>query len=376
MNNIKRVFLIVLDSCGIGASDDAGKFSDNGCSTIKSISGSPEFKIDTLRSLGYTNIDGLSFLGEGTLKSKVARLKELSMGKDTTIGHWEIAGIVSEKPLPVFPEGFPEELLNSFSEKTGRKIICNKPYSGTEVIKDYGEEHLKTGALIVYTSADSVFQIAAHESIVPPEELYRYCKIARELLKGDYGVGRVIARPFEGEYPFKRTSRRHDFSLEPPEETMLDRLKSKGFDVIGVGKIHDIFAGKGVTEYVFTCNNREGMAKTDEFQKKDFNGLCFINLVDFDMVYGHRNDIDGYAKAFSEFDKWLKSFIENMKDDDALIITADHGCDPGFKGTDHTREYVPFMLYHKNIKPENSGTIKGYTYVAECVENLLLGGKI
>lgn len=376
MNNIKRVFLIVLDSCGIGASDDAGKFGDSGCSTIKSISGSPEFKIDTLRSLGYTSIDGLSFLGEGTLKSKVARLKELSMGKDTTIGHWEIAGIVSEKPLPVFPEGFPEELLNTFSEKTGRKIICNKPYSGTEVIKDYGEEHIKTGALIVYTSADSVFQIAAHEGIVPPEELYRYCKIARELLKGDYGVGRVIARPFEGEYPFKRTSRRHDFSLEPPEETMLDRLKSKGFDVIGVGKIHDIFAGRGLTEYVFTENNRDGMSETEEYQKKDFNGLCFINLVDFDMVYGHRNDVDGYAKAFTEFDEWLKGFTENMNDDDALIITADHGCDPGFKGTDHTREYVPFILYYKDIEPENSGTVNGYTYVADCVENLLLGGKI
>lgn len=371
MNKIKRVFLIVLDSCGIGEAPDAENFGDKGCSTIGTISKSPEFNIDTLRSLGYTKIDGLSFLGDGELKLQVARLKELSQGKDTTIGHWEIAGVISEKPLPTFPNGFPEDLIKEFSEKTGRKVICNKTYSGTEVIKDYGEEHLKTGALIVYTSADSVFQIAAHEDIVPPEELYRYCEIAREILVGDWGVGRVIARPFEGEFPFKRTPRRHDFSLKPPKETLLDQLKSRGFDVIGVGKINDIFAGQGITEYVYTQNNADGMEKTSEYQKKDFNGLCFINLVDFDMVYGHRNDIDGYAKAFSEFDKWLKSFIENMKDDDALIITADHGCDPGFSGTDHTREYVPFILYNKNIKPENSGTIEGYTYVSDCVKNLL-----
>ena len=270
-----------------------------------------------------------------------------------------------------FPNGFPEDIIAELSERTGRKVICNKTYSGTEVIKDYGEEHIKTGALIVYTSADSVFQIAAHEDIVPPEELYRYCEIAREILVGDLGVGRVIARPFEGEYPFKRTSRRHDFSLKPPEETLLDQLKTQGFDVIAVGKINDIFAGEGITEYVYTQNNADGMEKTLEYQKKDFNGLCFINLVDFDMVYGHRNDIDGYAKAFSEFDKWLKTFIENMKDDDAFIITADHGCDPDFPGTDHTREYVPFILYNKNITPENLGTIDGYTYVSECVKKLL-----
>ena len=371
MNNIKRVFLIVLDSCGIGEAPDAEKFGDKGCSTIRSISKSSEFNIDTLRSLGYTKIDALSFLGDGELKAQVARLKELSQGKDTTIGHWEIAGVISEKPLPTFPNGFPEDLIKKFSEKTGRKVICNKTYSGTEVIKDYGEEHLKTGALIVYTSADSVFQIAAHEDIIPPEELYRYCEIAREILVGDLGVGRVIARPFDGKYPFKRTPRRHDFSLKPPKETLLDQLKTQGFDVIGVGKINDIFAGQGITEYIYTQNNADGMEKTSEYQKKDFNGLCFINLVDFDMVYGHRNDVNGYAKAFSEFDKWLKSFIENMKDDDALIITADHGCDPGFPGTDHTREYVPFILYNKNITPENLGTIDGYTYVSECVKKLL-----
>ena len=361
----------MLDSCGIGEAPDAKSFGDEGCSTIKSISQSKEFNIPTLRELGYTNIDGLSFLGDGTLKSKIARLKEKSRGKDTTIGHWEIAGIVSEKPLPVFPQGFPNEILQEFSRKTGRGVLCNKPYSGTAVIKDYGEEHLKTGKLIVYTSADSVFQIAAHESIVPPETLYDYCRIAREILTGEYGVGRVIARPFEGEYPFKRTSRRHDFSIAPPKKTMLDRLKEKGLDVIGVGKIHDIFAGHGLTEYVFTENNTDGMTKTTEYLKKDFNGLCFVNLVDFDMVYGHRRDIDGYAKAFTDFDGWLGGFIKNMKESDALIITADHGCDPAFKGTDHTREYVPFILYSASLSPENLGTITGFDYVAECVENLL-----
>ncbi len=373
MDKFKRVFLIVLDSCGIGEAPDADNFGDKGANTIGTISKSPYFNINTLRDIGYTHIDGLSFLGEGSLKSKVARLQEVSNGKDTTIGHWEIAGVISEKPLPTFPNGFPQELIDEFSKRTGRKVICNKTYSGTEVIKDYGNEHLESGALIVYTSADSVFQIAAHEDKIPLEELYNYCKIAREMLQGDWGIGRVIARPFEGECPFKRTSNRHDFSLEPPSETLLDRLKAKGFDVIGVGKINDIFAGKGITEYVYTKNNADGMSKTTEYQKKDFNGLCFVNLVDFDMVYGHRNDIDGYAKAFSDFDRWLKSFIDNMNDDDALIITADHGCDPGFKGTDHTREYVPFILYGKNIAPENMGTIKGFDFVSRWVTKLLEG---
>lgn len=371
MAEIKRVFLIVLDSCGIGEAPDADLFGDAGCSTIKSISKSPYFKIDTLRNLGYTHIDGLSFLGDGKLTAKVGRLREKSNGKDTTIGHWEIAGIVSEKPLPTFPDGFPKDFIDEFSKRIGRKVICNKTYSGTEVLKDYGEEHLRTGALIVYTSADSVFQIAAHESIISPEKLYEYCRIAREMLQGDLGVGRVIARPFEGEYPFKRTPRRHDFSLTPPEETMLDYLKNKGYDVIGVGKIRDIFEGKGLTEFTFTENNADGMAKTSDYLKKDFNGLCFVNLVDFDMVYGHRRDVDGYAKAFSQFDLWLKTFIDNMRETDALIITADHGCDPGFKGTDHTREYVPFILYFENIEPVNSGTIDGFTYISDTVKSLL-----
>ena len=369
----KRVFLIVLDSCGIGEAPDAESFGDKGANTVKSISQSRNFNIENLKSIGFTEIDGLSYLGKGELKSEVARLKEKSKGKDTTIGHWEIAGVVSEKPLPTFPDGFPDELLDEFSRLTGRGVLCNKPYSGTEVIKDFGEEHLKTGALIVYTSADSVFQIAAHESIVPPETLYEYCRIARKLLVGDLGVGRVIARPFEGEYPFKRTSRRHDFSLEPPKTTILDKLKDNGLDVIGIGKINDIFAGKGITEYTYTKNNDDGMAKALEYQKKDFNGLVFVNLVDFDMVYGHRNDVDGYAKALADFDKWLPTFIENMKSDDVLIITADHGCDPGDLSTDHTREYVPFIMYGKNIKTKNNGTVEGFIFVADTVKKLLLG---
>ena len=372
MSNIKRVFLIVLDSCGIGNAPDAKLFGDEGANTVKSISKSNQFNIKNLLSMGFSNIDGLSYLGDGALKCKVARLCEKSMGKDTTIGHWEIAGVVSEKPLPTFPEGFPEDILKEFSEKTGRGVICNKAYSGTEVIKDYGEEHLKTGDLIVYTSADSVFQIAAHESLVPPEKLYEYCRIAREILKGDFGIGRVIARPFESEYPFKRTANRHDFSLEPPEQTMLDELKAEGFDVIGVGKINDIFAGKGLTEYVYTKNNEDGMGKTTEYQMKTFNGLCFVNLVDFDMSFGHRRDVDGYAKALTQFDEWLGGFVENMSETDALIITADHGCDPDFKGTDHTRECVPFVMYGKNIEPENLGTIEGYDYISDVIKKILI----
>ena len=371
MADIKRVFLFVLDSCGIGDAPDADKFGDSGANTIKSISKSPEFNIETLKSLGFTYIDGLSYLGNGALKSRVCRLCEASMGKDTTIGHWEIAGIISDKPLPTFPDGFPQDFIKNFENAIGTKVLCNKSYSGTEVLKDFGEEHMKTGYPIVYTSADSVFQIAAHENIIPPERLYEICKIARNILTADLGIGRVIARPFEGSYPFKRTPRRHDFSLTPPEKTMLDELKDKGFDVIGIGKIHDIFAGQGLTEFVFTENNTDGMEKATQYQKRNFNGLCFINLVDFDMVYGHRRDTAGYAKALKQFDIWLKGFIENMRDDDALIITADHGCDPDFSGTDHTRECVPCLIHGKEIAPSNNGTIKGFTYISDTVKTLL-----
>ena len=284
------------------------------------------------------------------------RISEASKGKDTTIGHWEIAGIESEKPLPTFPNGFPDRLIKAFEEKTGRRVICNLPYSGTEVIKDYGKESVETGALIVYTSADSVFQIAAHEGVVPIEELYRYCEIARELCVGEFGVGRVIARPFEGEHPYTRTSRRHDYSVVPPKKTMLNFLSEQGKDVRAVGKINDIFVGSGITGTVRTINNEDGINKTLEWMKEDFEGLCFINLVDFDMVYGHRNDVEGYAKALSYFDSRLPELVAELREEDLLIITADHGCDPATPSTDHSREHVPVVIIGENVKPGNLGT--------------------
>lgn len=367
---MKRVFLIVLDSFGIGAMPDSADYGDIGVNTLGSISKSEKFKIDNLKKLGLFNIDGVDCCdGVDTPKAAVCRLAELSKGKDTTIGHWEIAGIISNKPLPTYPNGFPKEVLDEFSRRTGRAVICNKPYSGTEVIKDYGQEHLKTGALIVYTSADSVFQIAAHEEVVPLDELYRYCRIAREMLVGEHGVGRVIARPFVGEVGnFKRTSNRHDFSLEPPHKTMLDCIKKSGRDTISVGKIYDIFAGQGISEYVYTTGNRDGMAKTLEYAKRDFNGICFTNLVDFDMLYGHRNDVDGYAAALSEFDEWLGSFLPLLNQDDLLIITADHGCDPAYTvSTDHSREYVPLIIYGDKVDNVNLGTKEGFCNIGKTV---------
>ena len=370
---MKRVFLIVLDSFGIGEAPDAADFGDAGTSTIKSISRSELFSAENMRRLGLFNINGLESMGAVPCPAAAhAKMRERSMGKDTTIGHWEIAGIVSPDPLPTYPDGFPAEILDAFSEATGRGILCNKPYSGTDVIRDYGEEHLKTGDLIVYTSADSVFQIAAHEDIVPVEQLYDYCRAARKILCGRHGVGRVIARPFVGEAgSFKRTANRRDFSIEPTGKTLLDALKEAGRDVIAVGKITDIFAGKGVTETIITHGNTEGMQVSLEVANRDFDGLCFINLVDFDMVYGHRNDIDGYAKAIAEFDKWLPSFTALMGDDDALIITADHGCDPGDVSTDHTREYTPMLLFGKQINPANLGTRSSFADIAATVAEML-----
>ncbi len=366
----KRVFLIVLDSFGIGNAPDARIFNDEGSNTLKSLTTSNKLNIPTLIKLGLFNIDGVDY-GEKTdcPTSAYGRLSELSMGKDTTIGHWEISGIVSNTPLPTYPNGFPDEIIREFSAKTGRKVICNKTYSGTKVINDYGDEHMKTGALIVYTSADSVFQIAAHEDIIPVETLYDYCKTARKMLCGKHGVGRVIARPFTGASGnYKRTSNRHDFSIEPPSETMLDYLKQNDLDTIAVGKINDIFASKGITEYRYTKDNSDGMNKTNEYFAKDFNGLCFINLVDFDMLYGHRRDIEGYATALSEFDLWLNSFISRLNDDDLLIITADHGCDPAYtKTTDHTRECVPLLVYSNNIKPVNLHTRNGFCDIAKSI---------
>ena len=362
----KRLFLIVLDSFGIGEEPDAHLWHDEGSNTLGAIRESKYFNCPNLEKLGLFNIDGV----EGGVKAPLAahaRMQEASMGKDTTIGHWEIAGIISPQPLPTYPNGFPKEVVEKFEALTGRKTLCNMPYSGTEVIKDYGEESMKTGKLIIYTSADSVFQIAAHEDIVPIEELYKICEIARELLQGEHGVGRVIARPFEGEYPFKRTPRRHDYSLLPPKNTMLDLLSKAGFATISVGKIYDIFAGKSVSQSHRTTSNADGMQKTMQMLDNDFEGLCFTNLVDFDMVYGHRNDIDGYAKAMTEFDTWLGEFLPKLGENDLLLITADHGCDPKTPSTDHSREYVPMLLYGKNVKPVNLSTRKTFSDISATV---------
>ncbi len=318
---MRRVFLIVLDSVGIGEMPDAALFGDEGSNTLKAASASPYFSMPNMAKLGLFHIDGMEWgKKQETFTGAVARMTERSKGKDTTIGHWEIAGVVSGQPLPTFPEGFPQELLQAFEAETGRGVLCNRPYSGTEVIKDYGREHIRTGKLIVYTSADSVFQIAAHESVVPIEELYRYCEIARRLCTGPYGVGRVIARPFEGEHPFKRTSRRHDFSLVPPGKTMLDRIRESGMEVLAVGKINDIFAGQGITQMVRTAGNEEGIDRTLEYGARDFEGLCFTNLVDYDMLYGHRNDVDGYAKALTAFDQRLPKLLGMLRQEDLLLF--------------------------------------------------------
>ncbi|MBR4731819.1 MAG: phosphopentomutase [Lachnospiraceae bacterium] len=372
---MKRVFLIVLDSFGIGEEPDAAAFGDVDVNTLRSVAGSPFFRVPNFQKLGLFNIDGVT-VGEKSdaPMAAVARLREKSMGKDTTIGHWEIAGVVSPKPLPTYPNGFPQEVLDEFTRRTGRGVLCNKPYSGTAVIQEYGEEHLKTGALIVYTSADSVFQIAAHEELVPPEKLYEYCRVAREILQGEHGVGRVIARPFIGpvDGKFVRTSHRHDFSLLPPKETMLDHLKAAGKEVLAVGKIQDIFVGQGITEYVYTSGNEEGIEKTLEWMDRDFEGLCFVNLVDYDMLYGHRRDVDGYAKALTYFDEKLPEIMGKLREDDVLMLTADHGCDPAYLATtDHTREYVPFLAYGPGIRPENYGTRETFADVAATVLDLL-----
>ena len=367
----KRVFLIVLDSFGIGEMEDAAAYGDFQVSTIGSVASSDSFHVPNMRRMGLFNIEGVT-VGEKveTPVAAIARLKEASRGKDTTIGHWEIAGICSKKPLPTYPDGFPREVLDEFSKRTGRGVLCNKPYSGTVVIQEYGEEHMRTGDLIVYTSADSVFQIAAHEDVVPVEQLYEYCRIAREILQGEHGVGRVIARPFVGACSgaFTRTANRHDFSIEPPQVTMLDQLKAAGRDVIAVGKINDIFAGKGITEYVYTKGNEEGIERTLEYLEKDFEGLCFVNLVDFDSLYGHRRDIEGYAKALTYFDTKLPEICAKMRDEDIVMITADHGCDPGYEQTtDHTREYVPLIIYGEKVKPVNYGTRETFADIGATV---------
>lgn len=366
---MKRVFLIVLDSFGIGTAPDSADFGDAGADTLGSIRRSAKFSAENMKKLGLFNIDGIA----GGIEAPVgayARMTERSRGKDTIIGHWEMCGVISESPMPTFPDGFPEELLEKLSAAWGRGILCNKPYSGTQVIADYGREHIETGKLIVYTSADSVLQIAAHESVVPIEELYRDCEIARGICQGKYGVGRIIARPFEGEYPFKRTTRRHDFALVPPHKTTLDLLKDAGLDVIAVGKISDIFAGQGVTDAIKTAGNADGMEKTMALLDRDFRGFAFVNLVDFDMVYGHRRDIDGYAAAAAAFDAWLGDFRAKMRPDDLLLITGDHGCDPGFTGTDHTREYTPLLAAGDAVRPGNLGTRTTFADIGATVADI------
>ena len=362
----------MLDSVGIGEQPDSYKFGDEGSNTIRAISKSKNFNVNTMRKLGVFNIDDINF--ETPYPNPIGaygKCQEVSMGKDTTTGHWEMTGHISKQAFPTYPNGFPDEIIEEFKKQVGRGVLVNKPYSGTDVIRDYGEEHLKTGDLIIYTSSDSVFQIAAHEEVVPLDKLYEYCKIARKILTGKHAVGRVIARPFLGDSKdnFYRTKNRHDFSLVPPE-TILNNLQDNGFDVIAVGKIKDIFAGSGITESYHTRDNFEGMNKTMELVEKDFNGLCFVNLVDFDMVYGHRNDVDGYAKAYSEFDKWLEEFLPKLREDDVLIITADHGCDPSTPSTDHSREYIPLLVYGHNIKPVNLGIRNTYSDIGKTIDDI------
>ena len=375
----KRVFLIVLDSFGIGEMPDAHKWGDEGSNTLGAVRNHPAFACPTMERLGLLHIDGVTdpaeLAGRAAPVAAYARMTEASGGKDTTIGHWEISGIISPEPLPTYPHGFPAEVLEEFTRRTGYGVLCNKPYSGTDVIRDFGEEHLATGKLIVYTSADSVFQIAAHEDKVPVDELYRVCGIARDMLTeawgGKHAVGRVIARPFEGEAPFRRTSRRHDYSILPPAPTMLDAIKAAGLDSIAVGKITDIFVGQGITETLRTAGNTEGMAATSGVAARDFHGICFTNLVDFDMVYGHRNNVEGYAAALTEFDRWLAGFLPTLGEGDLLIITADHGCDPATSSTDHSREYTPMLMYGQGITPRSLGTRRTFADISATVLDFL-----
>ena len=381
----KRVFLIVLDSFGVGGAPDAAKFGDEGSNTLAAVLSYSNAAFPNLAKMGLLAIDGeddpriTSYKkAQESIPSPIgsyARVREISAGKDSTIGHWEIAGIISDKAQPTYPDGFPEEVMKALEEATGKEYLCNKPYSGTDVIRDYGEEHMKTGKPIIYTSADSVLQIAAHEEIIPLNELYDICAKAREVMSGEHAVGRVIARPFVGEPGnFTRTANRHDFSLSAPSSTMLDLLKNEGYDVISIGKIFDLFAGRGLTESNPTKGNTDGINKTIEMMDHDFNGLCFVNLVDFDMKYGHRNDIEGYATAMHEFDDALGIILSKLRDDDLLIITADHGCDPSTSSTDHSRECIPLLIYGDGYRtPCNIGELSGFNNIAGIVLTAIMG---
>ena len=375
MKKIKRVFLIVLDSLGIGEAPDAEAFGDVGANTFKSLYVTGQLCIPNLVRLGIANIDGLEYLGKCQApRARVARMQELSLGKDTTVGHWEIAGYISKRSLPTFPDGFPLKIINELEKAFGRGIICNRAYSGTKVLEDFGEEHLNSGKLIVYTSADSVLQIAAHTDVVSTDELYKYCGIARKIMSGsDYGVGRVIARPFTTkDGKFVRTADRRDFSLMPPDKLLADILQENGISTLAVGKISDIFAGRGFDKAIKTHSNFEGMAVCSDIVRTYTCGLCFVNLVDFDMLWGHRRDALAYTEGLNRFDEWLGEFISQMKEDDALIITADHGCDPSFTAsTDHTREYTPCIIYGDMIEPAVLGTRTGFCDIAATVAHML-----
>lgn len=375
MNNISRVILIVLDSVGIGALPDAKKYGDEGANTLVHIAEKLNgLKTPNLEKLGLGKISGIKGLS-GNIKARgsYGKMAEASSGKDTTTGHWELAGIILEEPFPTYPEGFPPEIIEPFKEAIGRDILGNRVASGTKIIEELGEEHIKTGKPIIYTSADSVFQIAAHEDVIPVEELYNMCKKARQMLTGKHSVGRVIARPFVGTPGnFTRTERREDFSLEPPQETILDKINRAGMSVMAVGKIVDIFAGKGITVSNHTVANMDSVDATLDYMNKGNKGLIFTNLVEFDMVFGHRRNVEGYARALEEFDNRLPEIIDKMNRDDVLIITADHGCDPTYKGTDHTREYVPVLVYGDYIKSDvNIGTRSTYSDLAATISEML-----
>lgn len=374
MSQTKRVFLVVLDSFGIGELPDAAQYGDEGSNTFLACHNTGVLKLPNLTRLGLYNIDGVDFgLPTENPAGLYARLAEQSAGKDTTIGHWELAGLISPTPMPTYPDGFPPAILEPFAQLTGRGILCNRPYSGTSAIADFGAEHMATGDLIVYTSADSVFQLAAHEDIVPIEQQYEYCRIARDLLQGEHAVGRVIARPFAGEPgDFFRTPRRHDFSLLPPRPTILDELERAGLETISIGKISDIFAGRGISRSLPTVSNEDGMDKLLTVAGEEWQGFCFTNLVEFDMVYGHRNDAVGYAEALNRFDLRLAELLPLLRPDDVLMITADHGCDPATGSTDHSREYVPFLVYGDTITPGvNAGTRSSFADAGATVTALL-----
>ena len=353
---MKRIILIVLDSVGIGELPDAAAYGDAGSNTLLNIKKQyPALQLPHLTAMGLAGIDGAAALADHHIANPIGsfgKLAEASKGKDTTTGHWEIAGLLIDRAFPVYPHGFPQEIIKAFETKTGHKVIGNCPASGTAIIQVLGDEHVATGNLIVYTSADSVFQIAAHEDVIPIEEQYRICQIARDLLTGEHNVSRVITRPFIGQNgQYERTRNRKDFSLEPIGPTMLDAVKASGLPVAAVGKIEDIFAGCGITEAVHTQNNMDGVDQTLAYMRSIPNGLILTNLVDFDMLYGHRNDVEGYAKALMDFDRRLPEIVNAMGDEDILMITADHGCDPTTESTDHSREYIPLLIYGKPVRP-------------------------